>query len=210
MSISFPASQDGSLKDVGTTLPSNTPACGWPAASPLSLAYGSRMKNSESSSQAVSAKLRAIRITQGYSLNDVELKSHGAIKAVVLGSYERGSRSMSVSRAIEIANFYGVPPFSLFLEKYEDLPSHTERIILDLRAVRRSLLQGSQSQNLHIHLLARYTTSLLHARQDWNGEIISIRNTDLDNVGLLVDMDRSTLLTWLDEQRFLLKKPVKN
>lgn len=162
------------------------------------------------STQAVNAKLRAIRLAQGYSLSDVELKSHGDIKAVVLGSYERGSRSMSVSRAIEIAHFYGVPPFSLFLEKYEDKPFHAERAILDLRAIKQRILQDSQSHNTYIHMLARYTTSLLHARQDWNGEVISIRNSDLDTIGILIDMEKAQLLKWLEENHFLLTKHPNN
>ena len=51
----------------------------------------------------VSERLRSIRRAQSLSLNDVEIASNGAIKAVVLGSYERGSRSLSVKRAIQIA-----------------------------------------------------------------------------------------------------------
>jgi len=35
----------------------------------------------------VSERLRSIRRAQSLSLNDVELASNGAIKAVVLGSY---------------------------------------------------------------------------------------------------------------------------
>ena len=169
-----------------------------------------RMKNEDVSTEAVSAKLRAIRNAQGYSLSEVEMRSHGRIKAVVLGSYERGSRSMSISRAIEIANFYGVPPFSLFLDKSEEIASHSRRIILDLRAIKERILEISDSQEIQIHLLARFTSSLLHARQDWNGEVISIRSVDLDNIGLMVDMDKSGLLKWLEAEKFLLRKTINN
>jgi hypothetical protein len=42
------------------------------------------------------------------SLADVESASHGSINAVVLGSYERGDRTVSVIRLEELAQFYGV------------------------------------------------------------------------------------------------------
>lgn len=42
------------------------------------------------------------------SLADVESTSDGEINAVVLGSYERGDRTVSVIRLDELARFYGV------------------------------------------------------------------------------------------------------
>src|SRR5258707_9121448 len=55
------------------------------------------------------AKLRAIRTQQGLSLHGVEEKSQGRWKAVVVGSYERGDRAVTVQRLAELAAFYGVP-----------------------------------------------------------------------------------------------------
>src|SRR5690606_7926326 len=54
-------------------------------------------------------KLRAIRTQQGLSLHGVEEKSQGRWKAVVVGSYERGDRAVTVQRLAELADFYGVP-----------------------------------------------------------------------------------------------------
>lgn len=54
-------------------------------------------------------KLRAIRTQQGLSLHGVEEKSQGRWKAVVVGSYERGDRAVTVQRLAELAEFYGVP-----------------------------------------------------------------------------------------------------
>jgi len=74
----------------------------------------------------VSAKLRALRRARGWSLMDVEIMSEGRLKAVVLGSYERGSRTLSVKRAREILELYGVPASQLFTEKKTfDSPSDT-------------------------------------------------------------------------------------
>ena len=59
--------------------------------------------------RALGARLRAIRQQQGLSLQGVEKKSSGRWKAVVVGSYERGDRAVTVARLAELADFYGVP-----------------------------------------------------------------------------------------------------
>jgi transcriptional regulator with XRE-family HTH domain len=62
---------------------------------------------------AFGRRLREVRNSQGLSLADVEAKSGGRWKAVVVGSYERGSRSVTVAKAAELAGFYGVTIVSL-------------------------------------------------------------------------------------------------
>jgi transcriptional regulator with XRE-family HTH domain len=44
------------------------------------------------------ARLRAIRQQQGLTLQQVEEMSEGRWKAVVVGSYERGDRAVSVAK----------------------------------------------------------------------------------------------------------------
>ena len=46
--------------------------------------------------KALGQRLRAIRMQQGLSLHGVEDKSEGRWKAVVVGSYERGDRAVTV------------------------------------------------------------------------------------------------------------------
>lgn len=53
-------------------------------------------------------QLRAIRLGLGFSLADVEFKSGGRWKAVVVGSYERGDRQPNVRAARELLDFYGL------------------------------------------------------------------------------------------------------
>jgi transcriptional regulator with XRE-family HTH domain len=57
----------------------------------------------------ICAKLRYVRQLKGWTLADVETKSYGKHKAVVIGSYERGQRTISVKKLIELARFYDVP-----------------------------------------------------------------------------------------------------
>ena len=59
--------------------------------------------------KALGAKLRAIRQQQGLSLHGVEERSGGRWKAVVVGSYERGDRAVTVQKLAELAEFYSVP-----------------------------------------------------------------------------------------------------
>ena len=65
---------------------------------------------------ALGARLRAIRTQQGLSLHGVEKKSKGRWKAVVVGSYERGDRAVTVQKLAELADFYGVPVSELLPE----------------------------------------------------------------------------------------------
>jgi transcriptional regulator with XRE-family HTH domain len=61
-------------------------------------------------------RLRALRLERGMSLLDVERISDGELKGVVVGSYERGDRNVSITRLCEIAEFYGVEIADLVAE----------------------------------------------------------------------------------------------
>jgi len=67
----------------------------------------------KSHAKALGDQLRWIRNETGLSLMGVEEKSAGKWKAVVIGSYERGNRAITVIRLIELAAFYGVQPADL-------------------------------------------------------------------------------------------------
>ena len=77
-------------------------------------------------SRALGARLRAIRNQQGLSLQGVEDKSHGRWKAVVVGSYERGDRAVTVQRLSELAVFYGVPVSELLPDPRPELRGHLQ------------------------------------------------------------------------------------
>jgi transcriptional regulator with XRE-family HTH domain len=62
----------------------------------------------------VCAKLRYVRQLKGWTLADVEVKSYGKHKGNVIGSYERGQRTLSVKKLIELSRFYGVPITDFF------------------------------------------------------------------------------------------------
>lgn len=62
---------------------------------------------------AVGRLLREVRTAQGMSLHEVERRSGGRWNVAMVGSYERGDRTISVARLAELAGFYGVPPADL-------------------------------------------------------------------------------------------------
>lgn len=154
--------------------------------------------------ESISARLRSIRNARGWSLSDVESISEGKVKAVVLGSYERGTRSLSVRRALQIAEIYNIPISSLFSDKSATPAPTKERVVLDLRAISRKF-ENSQNQYFNRYeALARFTGSLVQARQDWNGEVLSMREGDVAILALILNLEASDLLQWLDSERILL------
>jgi transcriptional regulator with XRE-family HTH domain len=151
----------------------------------------------------VSAKLRALRRSRGWSLLDVEAHSHGRLKAVVLGSYERGSRSLSVKRAIEIAEIYEIPLSQLFTDKKISSDAIPGRKMFDLRTIsNRAQIPNEWSERFTI--LARYTRAIVESRQDWNGEVLSLRGSDCATLAMILNIDSAELLQWLDDEKVIL------
>jgi transcriptional regulator with XRE-family HTH domain len=134
-------------------------------------------------SKSLGQRLRAIRVQQGMSLHGVETKSGGRWKGVVIGSYERGSRAVTVKRLAELANFYGVPIAELLPEGSGSAATTVEiapRLILDLERLQE--LPAADGAPL-----ARYTATLQSQRGDYNGRVMSIRHEDLRSLAVIYD-----------------------
>ena len=127
------------------------------------------------------AKLRAIRTQQGLSLHGVEEKSQGRWKAVVVGSYERGDRAVTVQRLAELADFYGVPVAELLPDGR--VPSRSEpatKIVINLEQLARLPVDK-------VGPLARYAAAIQSQRGDYNGKVLSIRAEDLRSLAIIYD-----------------------
>ena len=118
-------------------------------------------------------RLRQIRESQGLTLQDVATKSKGAISAIALGSYERGDRSISTRKIMQIAHLYGLPVGELFNAADKNLEAG--RVVIDLRKL--TLSEDPMGKQLLI-ILKR----IVAMRRDWNGEIISLRSGDISNL----------------------------
>ena len=161
--------------------------------------------NTQVTIQEVSKKLRAIRISRSLSLSDVETLSGGSLKAVVLGSYERGARTLSVKRAISIAELYQVPVSQLFSDGSPVELISTGKIVIDLRAINRRALNATHTENDRYLSLARIAQRIVRSRQDWNGEVLSIRQSDLETISIFFDQQPTSVLNWMDREKILLK-----
>jgi transcriptional regulator with XRE-family HTH domain len=144
-------------------------------------------------SRAVGARLRAVRRQRGMSLDDVEERSEGRWSASALGAYERGFRNVSVPRLRSLAEFYQVPMAVLLGEPVADANAVTSHsIVLDLEALRAAA--GDQP-------IMRFVNSIVVARGDFNGRVLSLRADDLRALCALVgaesiDEGVTILRTW--------------
>ena len=153
----------------------------------------------------IRTRLREIRRQQGLTLKQVEIKSRGRWKAVVVGSYERGSRTLSFDRAASLCDFYGVPLSSLIKEKNVATSLENVPVILDLTVIR--LL--AQSKDHFLQALIRFLNGITERRQDWNGHLLSIRDSDLETIGLMTSLDREGVKTGLLNRNLLFKERVR-
>jgi len=137
--------------------------------------------------KALGSRLRAIRTQQGLSLHGVEEKSKGRWKAVVVGSYERGDRAVTVQKLAELADFYGVPVPELLPDGQPTAGAEPPpRIVIDLE---RLVEVGTDASGL----LARYVAAIQSQRGDYNGRVLSIRQDDLRTLSVMYDETPSRL-----------------
>ena len=144
-------------------------------------------------------RLRKIRLAQGLTLKQVEIRSRGIWKAVVVGSYERGTRTLSLDKAIKLCDFYGVPFSALLSEK--SVVDSDVNLSLDLLALRRF----TNHSDSFVTALRKFCEEISIERGDWNGQVMSLRSHDwriLKGLFLPGDLD---LQTALDNRGLLLK-----
>ncbi len=140
----------------------------------------------------VGGRLRAIRKQQRLSLQAVEARSEGRFKAVVVGSYERGDRVVSVNRLAELADFYGVPitellPPGSIPEAPSSRGSSGERIVLNLRRLRELPLEQSEAAD-------RYARTIQAERGDYGNDVLSLRSDDLRPLAIMYGTTPDELL----------------
>jgi transcriptional regulator with XRE-family HTH domain len=138
----------------------------------------------------VCQRLRSVREAKSLTLLDVEEKSGGEVTAVALGSYERGDRQISLSKLLQIARVYELPASEILTQKTERV--EPIRITVDLRKIR----QSARSESVKTTRVLREIANL---RGDWNGEIISIRATDLTNLSLFTGLSAPEIQSCIDD-----------
>jgi transcriptional regulator with XRE-family HTH domain len=142
--------------------------------------------DSDGYAKALGARLRAIRMQQHLSLHGVERKSNGKWKAVVVGSYERGDRAVSVQRLSELAEFYGVPVSDLLPPDETALSGAASspplsRIVLNLDRV-------AALTDPNAAILKRFGASIQRQRGHIGNRTLTVRQDDLRSLALMYDL----------------------
>jgi len=146
------------------------------------------------------SRLRAIRQQQGLTLQQVEETSQGKWKAVVVGSYERGDRAVSVAKLHELSEFFNVPVSEL-LPKEDDAVAASANLItkvmLDLRRLSRSDLDPE------LRPLSRFAHTIQLQRGDFNGNVLTIRGEDLRALSVIYGTSTEDLVIRLEDEGVL-------
>jgi transcriptional regulator with XRE-family HTH domain len=143
-------------------------------------------------------RLRRIRHQQRLSLADVEHRSAGEWKAVVVGAYERGDRAITVARLARLADFYGVPLADLLPAPRSDTPrGDAGRLVLDLTRLEPDDCPG-------VTAVVRFAERIQRLRGDHNGRILTLRGSDVQTIALAVGEDPGDLVDGLRTRGALL------
>lgn len=130
-------------------------------------------------------RLRHVRQQQDLSLHDVEERSGGDLKASVVGAYERGERTISITRLQRLAAFFRIPVSELLpdapVPSTPPEPAHRvgDRVVIDLVA-----LEARADEE---PVLSRYVGSITTRRGDFNGRVLTVRAADLDTLAAVMD-----------------------
>lgn len=158
---------------------------------------------SASYQEALGERLRSIRTQQGLTLQQVEERSAGTWKAVVIGSYERGDRAVSVSKLAQLAQFYGVPVGELLPVRDDAGTSSVSapdsgKVMVDLTRL------GNAEFDPELTSLSRYVTTIQVQRGDYNGRVLTLRREDVRALATVSGSDPDEFLIDLTERGVLM------
>lgn len=142
------------------------------------------------------ARIRKARKARGWSLTEFEQQSQGSIKAVVLGSYERGSRALSLRKLLQICEVLEIP-LDEFLPA-TSARSKSSRLVLDVRAL-------TKAQDARGVTLQRFVNQIAQRRGDWNREVISLRTDDFSLLSTVIFKDEELMLPYLINNNLLIR-----
>lgn len=147
-------------------------------------------------------RLRAIRQQQDLTLQQVEDRSEGKWKAVVVGAYERGDRAISAAKLANLADFYGVPVAELLPEAPTEQVSAGDvprgrRVVLDLTRL------SDQDVDPSLRPVTRYATTIQLQRGDYNGRVLTLREDDVRALAVALGLTAEGLIARLGEQDIL-------
>jgi transcriptional regulator with XRE-family HTH domain len=149
----------------------------------------SRQDAEEELQRALGRRLRHARRARGLTLQDVEERSGGRWKAVVIGSYERGDRAVSAARLTELAGFLDVEVSDLLDDLGRGRPSGPLGALdIDVEA-----LAAAAEGDAGLDPLVRLVDHVRWQRGDLRAEVIAVRHEDLVALALVLGTDAADL-----------------
>lgn len=138
-------------------------------------------------------RLRAVRGQLRLSLEEVEESSGGEFKTSALGAYERGERTISVSRLHRLAAIYGVSVRQLLPPRQPGepfptvglVPDEAPSVTFDLRAVEQLRIDSAST-------LRSFLDAIQAKRQDFNGRVLTVREADLMAIACMMGVEDAT------------------
>ena len=152
----------------------------------------------------IAQRLRHMRKNRNLTLAQVEKLSLGKLKAISLGSYERGDRALSLGKLEEIAQFYQTPVEFL-------ITGHTTQhqipnvLMIDIRQLRTLISCENHNLNPAIGLVSTFISGLIEARGDFNGEVLTLRKTDQFVLSLATGCSDYEILALLKDAKLLIE-----
>lgn len=137
--------------------------------------------------QEVGTRLRGIRNQLGMTLRDVEKKSGGRWKAVVVGSYERADRSVSLPKLRELAEFYDVDVAELLPGGMSKITEEPPPLVVDLSGLRAA------STERELWPLVRFVADVRSRRGDRAGDRVTLRSADARALAILLDVPTDSI-----------------
>ena len=145
----------------------------------------------------IGRRMREARKKRGWTI--AQMAQIGELKAVVIGSYERGSRNMPISRLGEIARILGVDVDFLLGQ-----PTPRHHVVTPLTIDLRALSRPSHTNPSWLAVLISYCAGIVKRRNDWNGEVLSLRDSDALNLSFSIGIEQAELLNWLMREKYLI------
>jgi transcriptional regulator with XRE-family HTH domain len=155
----------------------------------------------------VGQELKKIRKQRGLSLAEVEALSAGRWKAVVVGSYERADRAITVGRLSSLMALYQAPISAIFPSGASTTPSTraiTASPSADVPTTPWTINLGKRQEISSLsYSLAQFITHIINARGDWNGHVLTLRQSDLELIAICDGVDLAQFTSKLQAHRFL-------
>jgi len=150
-------------------------------------------REDQESAVEVGARLRALRKQLGWTLVEVEQRSNGEFGGSVVGAYEGGERVISVPRLLSLLQLYGAPVDVVMPADTVGRPgiASDSGVVIDLSEVRKL---GPRWEALQ-----RFIERIERQRGDFNGRVLTLRNSDVDVLAMTYDLEPDALVNKLQQ-----------